>query len=151
MNNPLNLAQFFPYQLAKLQAMISDSIAEIYLGEFNLSKQEWRVLAILANEHSLNAKEIGSKADLEKMPASRAIKKMVERNVLEKVSNIKDKRSSLLKLTNEGENLYRQLAPLVKQREQELLSALTSQELSTLNTAFTKLEEKAHQILLQTK
>lgn len=151
MNNPLNLAQFFPYQLAKLQAMISDSIAEIYLGEFNLSKQEWRVLAILANEHSLNAKEVGSKADLEKMPASRAIKKMVERNVLEKVSNIKDKRSSLLKLTSKGENLYRQLAPLVKQREQELLSALTPQELSTLNKAFTKLEKKAHQILLQTK
>jgi DNA-binding MarR family transcriptional regulator len=151
MNNPLNLAQFFPYQLAKLQAMVSDAIAEIYMGEFNLSKQEWRVLAILANESSLNAKEIGRKADLEKMPASRAIKKMVEGNLLEKVSNIKDKRSSLLKLTHDGEELYRQLAPLVKQREQELLSVLSSQELSTLNNAFTKLEKQAHQILAQPK
>lgn len=151
MNNPLDLALFFPYQLARLQAMISDSIAEIYLGEFNLSKQEWRVLAILANKHPLNAKQIGSKADLEKMPASRAIKKMVERHLLEKVSNVNDKRSSLLKLTNEGEKLYRQLAPLVKKREQELLSTLTAQEFTTLNKAFTKLEEKAHQILIQSK
>ncbi|MDG1750843.1 MAG: MarR family transcriptional regulator [Thalassotalea sp.] len=151
MNNPLNLAQFFPYQLAKLQAIVSDAIAEIYMGEFNLSKQEWRVLAILANESSLNAKEIGRKADLEKMPASRAIKKMVDGKLVEKVSNIKDKRSSLLKLTNEGEKLYRQLAPLVKQREQELLSALNSQELTTLNNAFTKLEKRAHKIVNQSK
>jgi DNA-binding MarR family transcriptional regulator len=149
MNNSLNLAQFFPYQLAKLQALISDSIAEIYMGEFNLSKQEWRVLAILANESSLNAKEIGNKANLEKMPASRAIKKMVEGGLLEKVCNINDKRSSLLKLTHDGEKLYRQLAPLVKQREQELLSVLNPQELLTLNNAFTQLEKQAHQILKQ--
>lgn len=149
MNNPLNLAQFFPYKLAKLQAIISDSIAEIYMGEFNLSKQEWRVLAILANESSLTAKQIGNKADIDKMSASRAINKMVESSLLTKISNIKDKRSSLLKLTAQGENLYNQLAPLVKEREQKLLSILTSQELSTINTVFTKLEIQAQKILIQ--
>ena len=151
MNNPLNLTQFFPYQLAKLQAMISDSIAEIYMGEFNLSKQEWRVLAILANESSLNAKEIGSKADLEKMPTSRAIKKLAESKLLEKVNNIKDKRSSLLKLTEKGQTLFNQLAPLVKAREQELMSVLSAQELSTLSNAFSKLEKITEQISRQTK
>jgi DNA-binding MarR family transcriptional regulator len=151
MNNPLNLTQFFPYQLAKLQAMISDSIAEIYMGEFNLSKQEWRVIAILANECSLNAKAIGNKADLEKMPTSRAIKKLAESKLLEKVNNMKDKRSSLLKLTEKGQTLFNQLAPLVKAREQELLSVLSAQELSTMSNAFSKLEKITEQISRQAK
>ncbi|MDO6444695.1 MarR family transcriptional regulator [Colwellia sp. 1_MG-2023] len=151
MNNPLNLTTFFPYQLAKLQAMISDSIAEIYMGEFNLSKQEWRVLAILANDSSLNAKELGKKADLEKMPTSRAIKKLAENKLLEKVNNIQDKRSSLLKLSKKGQTLFNQLAPLVKTREQELLSVLSLQELSTLNNAFSKLEKVTEYISKQAK
>lgn len=151
MNNLLNLTQFFPYQLAKLQAMISDSIAEIYLGEFNLSKQEWRVLAILANESSLNAKEIGNKTNLEKMPTSRAIKKLAQSKLLEKVSNTKDKRSTLLTLTEKGQTLFNQLAPLVKAREQEILSVLNSQERATLNETFRKLEKITEQISTQPK
>lgn len=149
MNEQLNLDSFFPYQLAKLQAMISDTIAEIYMGEFDLSKQEWRILAILANQTSLNAKDISTKANIEKMPTSRAIKKMFERGLLEKTCNKNDKRSLLLQLTDKGKKLYQQLEPIVKQREQELLSVLSNQEISTINNVFSKLEKQAYQILNQ--
>lgn len=151
MTKQLNLENFFPYQLAKLQAMVSNTVADIYMGEFNLSKQEWRVLAILANQKPMNAKEIGDKADLEKMPASRAIKKMIERALLEKIENTNDKRSSLLTLSEGGKSLYQKLAPLVKIRENELLSVLSRQELTTINCAFEKLQEQAKQIIKQTQ
>jgi len=144
----LNLDGFFPYQLAKLQAIISDSIAEIYTGEFDLSRQEWRILAILANKKLMSAKNIGLKANLEKMPTSRAIKKMLERELLKKANNTQDKRSSLLTLTKQGESLYHQLAPLVLQRERELISVLNKQELAVLKSSFAKLEIKALQSVI---
>jgi len=141
MNNKstLILDEFFPYQLTKLQALVSDKIAQIYTGEFNLSRQEWRVLAILANNPKLSAKQIGELANLEKMPASRAIKKMQEKLLLTKAENEKDKRSSLLQLTLAGKKLFKDLEPMVLKQEQEILSTITANELQALNSLIKKL------------
>ena len=108
----LNLTEFFPYQLTQLQAKVSDNIAEIYTGKFELSRQEWRVLASLGNGELLSAKQIGEQTNLEKMPASRAITKMQTQGLLLKSTDKKDKRSSLLKLTEQGLSIYQQLIPM---------------------------------------
>lgn len=139
----LELEHFFPYQLTKLQAIVSDSIAQIYTGKFDLSRQEWRVLAILANSDEMTAKHIGDKANLEKMPASRAINKMLQRELISKKSNQDDKRSSFLSLTDKGKTLYLQLSQLVKKRESEILTALTEQERELLQMLFAKIEVQA--------
>jgi len=142
----LNLTEFFPYQLTQLQAKVSDNIADIYTGKFELSRQEWRVLAILGNGELLSAKQIGEKTNLEKMPASRAIAKMKTQGLLVKNTDENDKRSSLLKLTEQGLAVYLQLVPMVLQREQELLSVLSTQELNSFKTTIEKLTLKSIEI-----
>ncbi len=146
-NKPtLTLAHFFPYQLTKLQASISESIAQIYTGKFNLSRQEWRILAILANHAPQNAKQIGSDANLDKMPASRAIQRMLSKQLIKRIENTRDKRSFLLELTAKGRQLYQQLEPLVLQREAQLLSALTTDEQQALSQIMAKLQHKSSKI-----
>ncbi|NQZ21167.1 MAG: MarR family transcriptional regulator [Colwellia sp.] len=142
----LNLTEFFPYQLTQLQAKVSDNIADIYTGQFDLSRQEWRVLAILGNGELLSAKQIGQQTNLDKMPASRAIAKMKAQDLLVKNIDKNDKRSSLLKLTAQGLAVYQQLVPMVLQREQELLSVLTLQELKSLEATIEKLTLKSIEI-----
>ena len=61
----LHLTEFFPYLLTLLQAKVSDNIAEIYTGRFELSRQEWRVLASLGNGELLSAKQIGEQTILD--------------------------------------------------------------------------------------
>jgi DNA-binding MarR family transcriptional regulator len=143
----LCLPDFFPYQLTQLQAKISDSIAELYTGNFDLSRQEWRVLATLGSRKQLTAKQIGVQTNIEKMPASRAISRMLEQKLVVKKANDRDKRSSLLKLTSKGLKIYQQLVPMVLQREQELLSALSYEEIEHLQTIMTKLADKADEKL----
>lgn len=142
----LNLKEFFPNQLTQLQAKVSDNIADIYTGKFELSRQEWRVLASLGNGELLSAKQIGEQTNLEKMPASRAIANMQTQGLLVKTTDKNDKRSSLLKLTAQGISIYQQLVPMVLQREQELLSVLTIQELNLLKTTIDKLSLKSIEI-----
>ena len=142
----LNLTEFFPYQLTQFQAKVSDNIAEIYTGKFELSRQEWRVLASLGNGELLSAKQIGEQTNLEKMPASRAITKMQTQGLLLKSTDKKDKRSSLLKLTEQGLSIYQQLIPMVLEREQELLSVLSVQEKNQLAEIFEKLTLKTIKI-----
>ena len=142
----LHLTEFFPYQLTQLQAKVSDNIAEIYTGKFDLSRQEWRVLASLGNGELLSAKQIGEQTNLEKMPASRAITKMQTQGLLVKSTDKTDKRSSLLKLTEQGLSIYQQLIPMVLEREQELLSVLSAQEKNQLNKIIEKLTLKSMEI-----
>ena len=142
----LHLTEFFPYQLTQLQAKVSDNIAEIYTGKFELTRQEWLVLASLGNGELLSAKQIGEQTNLEKMPASRAITKMQTQGLLVKSTDKTDKRSSLLKLTEEGLSIYQQLIPMALEREQELLSVLSAQEKNQLNKIIEKLTLKSMEI-----
>jgi DNA-binding MarR family transcriptional regulator len=142
----LHLTEFFPYQLTQLQAKVSDNVAEIYTGRFDLSRQEWRVLASLGNGELLSAKQIGEQTNLDKMPASRAITKMQTQGLLVKNTDKMDKRSSLLKLTDQGLSVYQQLIPMVLEREKELLSALSIQEKDQLNKIIEKLTLKSMEI-----
>jgi DNA-binding MarR family transcriptional regulator len=142
----LNLTDFFPYQLTQLQAKVSDNIADIYTGKFDLSRQEWRVLATLGNGELLSAKQISDQTNLEKMPTSRAITKMQAQGLLIKTTDNNDKRSSLLKLTEQGLAVYQQLVPMVLQREHELLSVLTAEELKSFMSTIKKLTLKSKEI-----
>ncbi|GHE91910.1 MarR family winged helix-turn-helix transcriptional regulator [Thalassotalea profundi] len=135
----LVLEDFFPYQLTHLQALVTNNIAQIYTGQFELTPQQWRVLAVLGNNSPLSAKEISIQANLEKMPTSRAIIGMLEQKLLLRSAHDGDKRSSLLSLTKKAETIYQQLVPLALKREQELLSVLTTKEQQQIKTMFEKL------------
>jgi DNA-binding MarR family transcriptional regulator len=142
----LHLSNFFPYQLTQLQVKVSDNIADIYTGRFELSRQEWRVLASLGNGELLSAKQIGEQTNLEKMPASRAITSMQTQGLLVKNTDKSDKRSSLLKLTTHGLAIYQQLIPMALQREEELLSVLSVEEKTQLCEIIEKITLKSIEI-----
>ncbi|WP_286233510.1 MarR family winged helix-turn-helix transcriptional regulator [Thalassotalea sediminis] len=137
--NQFTLTSFFPYQLARLQMLVSQSIAQVYQGEFELSRQQWRVLAILATHAPINAKQVGLHADLDKMPTSRAIKGLIAQKLVNKKQDKDDKRVHLLSLSKTGINLFERLIPIVKQQEQALLSVLSDEEKMSLDNAMKKL------------
>ena len=70
----LDLQQYFPYRLARLAEQVSLAVAEVYLERFSLSRQEWRVLAILGARAEIATKEVGPLTTLDKMQVSRAMK-----------------------------------------------------------------------------
>ena len=129
----LVLDQFFPYQLTELQNAVSHNISQVY-KEYNLSRQQWRILAVLGDENKstsaqmLSAKQLGELTNLDKMQTSRAIAKLEESELVVRTTDENDKRSILLKLTEKGQQLYHTLIPLVLEREQLLLSALTEKQ-----------------------
>lgn len=146
MKTTLDLPTFIPYQLTQLQAAVSDTIAQVYAGRFDLSRQEWRVLAALGNGEELSAKQIGLQANLEKMPASRAIAKMLTQKLVVKTPDIHDKRSALLKLSARGLSVYQQLVPMALAREEQLLSILTPEELGQFDDIINKLTAHAKKL-----
>ena len=123
-----DIEAFFPYRLSTLAEEVSHALSAIYRDRFDLTRPEWRVLAILARDDALTMAEIGRRATLDKLELARAVRLLErKRDLTRKISPL-DKRTRLLCLTEQGRRLYTRIAPLALQREGELFSVLSPGE-----------------------
>ncbi len=123
-----DLQEFFPYQFSILAGQVSDYIAQIYKEKYGLSKIEWRVVATVGQHRQISAKAVCEFTQLEKMQVSRAISKLSEQGVMEQQVSDCDRRTYLLNLTTQGDEIYNEIMPLVKQQEQKMLAGLSQEE-----------------------
>ncbi len=141
MENPqLDLAQFVPYRLVDLANRMSQALAKIYQESFNISIAQWRVLAQLAEQQSLCAKDIGQVTAMDKSKVSRAVKLLLEKGLIDKQPNLQDNRAAYLSLSAAGQSLYKQIVPKVLACEQRLLANLQSEDKQQLMQIINRLD-----------
>ena len=138
-NPTLDLKKFLPYQLSVVTNRISASFARLYSEKFNLSIPEWRVMAVLGQQPGLSADEVSSETEMDKVPVSRAVTKLLDKGLLNRDFSGLDRRRSILRLSEAGYAMYSQIVPLALAYEAELKAALTEQELAQLEILLNKL------------
>ena len=138
-NPTLDLKKFLPYQLSVVTNRISASFARLYSEKFNLSISEWRVMAVLGQQPGLSADEVCSETEMDKVPVSRAVSKLLDKRLLQRNFSGRDRRRSILCLSEAGYGMYAQIVPLALAYEAELKAALTEQELAQLEILLNKL------------
>lgn len=135
----LDLQRYFPYRLARLAEQVSLAVAEVYSERFALTRQEWRVLALLGARSEIATKEVGRLTTLDKMQVSRAMQGLEARGIVTRKSDPDDRRELIASLTSTGRALYRKIVPFALERETKLLSVLTAEEVEVLDRAMRKL------------
>ncbi|WP_257193429.1 MULTISPECIES: MarR family winged helix-turn-helix transcriptional regulator [unclassified Bradyrhizobium] len=135
----LDLQQYFPYRLARLAEQVSLAVAEVYSERFELTRQEWRVLAILGLRAEIATKEIGPLTTLDKMQVSRAVQGLQSRGIASRKHHPDDRRELIVALTPAGRALYRKIVPFALARETELLGVMTAEEVKVLDRVMHKL------------
>lgn len=144
---PFDLARFFPYRLAVLADRVSHAIAQVYEDRFDLGRAEWRVVAALAVEGAMAAKDIGAHSALEKMQVSRAVARLDAAGLVHRETDVDDRRSQRLALTRSGRSLFDKVRPLVVAREAYLLDALDAEERRLLDRMLTKMTRRAEDLV----
>lgn len=142
-NAPLDLAAFIPYRLAVLADAVSHTIAQLYVDRFGMSRQEWRILAWLGKHRTMQSKEVGRSAGLDKMQLSRAVAQLTKKKLVAVARDAGDRRGHVLTLTPQGRAVYDKIVPLALAREHYLLSALTAEEVAQLDVIMEKLLRQA--------
>jgi DNA-binding MarR family transcriptional regulator len=145
----MDLQSFLPYRLAVLSEQVSQCVALVYRERFGLSRDEWRVLASLADRGTARTAEVIEATALEKMPISRALTALQEKGLLERVPDPDDGRAWLNRPTASGRALFQKIAPMVQAREAFLLEALSSEEREVLGRALDRLGEQARRLSVQ--
>jgi DNA-binding MarR family transcriptional regulator len=145
----MQLQQFLPYRLAVLADAVSRSMAAVYRQRFDLSRDEWRLLAALAESGRIQAAEAAQTTTLDKMQASRALRSLESRGLVARQTDETDRRHVIVQLLPAGRTLLRQLAPMVLAREAYLLEALDADERAVLDRALAKLLQRARALQQQ--
>ena len=134
------LRDFLPYRLSILSNRISLGISEIYQEKYALSITEWRTMAILGSYPDSTASEIVQHTAIDKVAISRAVKKLLVRNFIEREIDTEDRRRQTLRLTQIGQEVYDDVFPKALNFEQKFTQLLDYQDFSDLDRIVSKLQ-----------
>ena len=139
----LDLEEFLPYRLSVLSNTISGALAEAYSSQHGLSIPEWRVLAILGRFPGSSAGEVAERGAMDKVAVSRAVSRLLQAGRIRRRFADADRRRSILDLSEAGWKIYRQVIPVLRAYEADLLEGLSASERRQLDRLLRRLTERA--------
>lgn len=142
----MELQHFFPYRLARLAEAVSQATAQVYSERFDLTRDEWRVLAALVDAGAVKTAQVLERTTLDKMRVSRALASMEKAGLVGRSPDPEDGRGQLVRLLAPGRALYRKIVPMVQAREAYLLEALDPSERDILEKVLDKVLQRATQL-----
>lgn len=120
----LVLETFLPYRLNRLADAVSREFSRIYKDRYGLTRPEWRTLAGLGQNGTMTATALGEQSAMHKTKVSRAVAELEKRKWLVRAPDTADRRVEKLTLTKAGAAAYRELVPLAKVYERNLLDRI---------------------------
>lgn len=139
----LKLKDFLPYKLLVLSDFLSRWLSKFYENEFDLSRQEWRVLASVTEGGSMSSVDASKYTTLDPMAVSRASNLLEQKGYITKNEHTDDKRVKIFEATESGIQLYNKIVPMAIEREEYLTEPFTPEERMSLDEMINKLMARA--------
>lgn len=133
----------FLFRLNKLSAVTGRPLIRLCEGKYSITRREWRLIVVLAQEGALLSTELARMASIEPARTSRAVTILVTHGLAERVPRPNDRRCVEIHLTDSGHQIFQDLYPVVEQLNAKLLSVLSTAEREQLEAVFARLENAA--------
>lgn len=146
MPSPLVLDDLLLYRLARLTTVAGGMVVRLCEGRFGITRREWRILVVLAEQGALGSSQLAASAQLDRARTSRAVTSLVAKKLLHRSACAGDQRRATLSLSDAGRAVYDGLFPLVAQIHNDLLSALSAEEGAQLDATLVRLMRQAEKM-----
>ncbi len=146
MKDELILEDFLPYRLSITSHTVSTNIARVYEKRFGVSIPEWRVIAILGRYPGLSAVEVADRTLMDKVAVSRAVTRLIKNGRIDRQFADADRRRSILTLSEDGQQVHNEIAPLALQFERELLQDISDEDYRSFSVTLDQLLDKASRL-----
>ncbi len=106
---------------------------------FDLSLNEWRLLALVKARAPSRAGEMSDLLLMDKSQTSRVIKSLLNKGLIRNTPDLDDGRAIALVITKAGNRLYTRVFEEVMRSNERILVPLTAEEVAALDTILDKL------------
>ena len=117
------------FKLARLVAIHERHGNYNFSKKFDLSLNEWRVLGLANEMEPVFFRDIRIMMNIDKGQLSRAIKKLVKKEILLSTESKKDARLIEITTTLKGKKLHDKMLKFSVERNEEIIQGLTSEDL----------------------
>ena len=130
--NLLSLQPVFRKTMSKLEKCDDEFMS--------LTLRHISILFVLEKAESLPVSEAGSKLNISKPQMTILTDKLIEKHLIERVQDKKDRRIINISITDEGTGLLAEFKAMVKDNIKEKLSSLDNKDLNELSDALDKVK-----------
>lgn len=146
-----DIRDLFSYNLQRL-AGVSTRIALLTIKpQFDLNMHDWRALAVLDYLGAAPLQVLAQRAGVQKSQMSRTTAALEEKGLIARKDNPRDKRSTLLRLTEEGKAVVRAVLVTSRERNRRILAHLSEEERVVLMGLVDKVTRGALELLADLK
>jgi DNA-binding MarR family transcriptional regulator len=124
----LDIDNHLSFLIVSLANKITTSASVTYMRHFGIGVMEWRVLAMVAANPGVTAKDISQVSGVDKSVVSRASHILIERGLLATTNDISDNRRTLHVLTSAGHVLHDRIYAASMARRRLLTTGLSATE-----------------------
>jgi DNA-binding MarR family transcriptional regulator len=141
--HPRSLPDMLLYRINRLRAVGGAIVLRFCEGQFGITRREWVVIALLVNQDGATSSELAARAELTKSAISKALGSLGQKGLVTRSAQPGDHRFARLSLSDAGKALYGEILPLVEEVNRDLMSCLSPQQVSELDTTIAQLETQA--------
>ncbi|MCW2337622.1 DNA-binding MarR family transcriptional regulator [Sphingobium sp. B2D3A] len=139
-------SRHLPYRLLMLGKMLDRLSVQHIRDNAGVSLAEWRVLAHLAVMGTKSASEVSAAALVDRAEVSRAVRVLEEEGFLRREENPRNRKSSLLVLTEKGQDSYKRVHMDRRKFFSMLTADFSESELSDLDGMLLRMAKRADQM-----
>ena len=126
----LDLAEYVPYLVNRVGAIIAEQFGEEALKPHRLSIAMWRVIAVLASGGSRRQIDLAVLTSIDASTLSRLITRLVRMGLVTRARSTSSNREVAVKLSGKGRALVDRLIPVARDYERTAIAGLTAAELA---------------------
>ncbi|WP_336973108.1 MarR family winged helix-turn-helix transcriptional regulator [Alcaligenes sp. PF14] len=140
---PLTLPAMMMFQLYRAWSASNPIFIRLCEGRFNITRREWRILAIANMHPALTGTALAEAAALDTARCSRAVSTLCEKGLLKRTRDTKDSRIVHVSVTELGMQRYEEVMPVVASLNEEIFQDLSAAELSALSSMLDRVTSRA--------
>jgi DNA-binding MarR family transcriptional regulator len=128
--------------VTSLAARLNRGATAYYQKNFGIGMAEFRIVLALGRNQTLNIGEVAMAAEVDKAMASRSLRTLELRGLVQLQQTSTRGRAAIAQLTPQGQQLEQAIRQAAQRREQKLIATLTASEIEAANALLYKLVDR---------
>lgn len=116
-------------------------------GRFNITRREWRILAIACMHPALTGSALAQAVALDGARCSRAVSSLCEKGLLKRTRDTLDTRVVHISVTELGRQRYGEMMPIIVSLNEEIFQDLSQAEMVALSSMLDRITSRAAAML----